>query len=298
MSEPITILDGGMGREIKARCPSFDPILWSATALRDDEQLVVDIHKDFISAGASIITTNNYTVVPYVLKQVGLENKFESFTKLASRLARQAADEMKGEIAVAGALPPLFGTYRPEDRPSPSKMLEDYLKIIEWLEPNIDLLLAESITSTQHAQVICEATKSLKVPKWLACILDDSHPNQLLSGEPLDDVLELLQDYQIDALLFNCCDPRTITSALKLLKFKGQVGGYANAFTKIPQDWEHGKFRQTDEKLTPEKYRKYVEQWIQNGATIVGGCCGIGPEYTQEISRSLSGEYCVDNPRY
>ena len=64
----IIILDGGMGREIKKRLHNFDPILWSASALLNHQKIVKDIHKEFLNAGSTIITTNNYTVVPYVLK--------------------------------------------------------------------------------------------------------------------------------------------------------------------------------------------------------------------------------------
>ena len=76
------LFDWGMGREIKKRLPSFDPVLWSASGLIDNPELVESVHQSFIDAGSTVITTNNYTVVPHVLKQRDSLHLFESLVCL------------------------------------------------------------------------------------------------------------------------------------------------------------------------------------------------------------------------
>ena len=81
----IILLDGGMGREIKARLPQFDPILWSASAFNDYPTIIQSVHDDFIKAGAQVITTNNYAVVPSILKKTNQFDSFEHFSVLSGK---------------------------------------------------------------------------------------------------------------------------------------------------------------------------------------------------------------------
>ena len=114
MSKQLTILDGGMGRAIKAEMSNFDLVLWSASALIWDPDLVVRLHKRFIDVGADIITTNNDTVVPTILKKAGREDAFESLLRVSGELARKAVEESDKTARVAASLPPLESTYRPD----------------------------------------------------------------------------------------------------------------------------------------------------------------------------------------
>ena len=88
----VKLLDGGMGREIKKNLRNFDPVLWSASALIEAPDLVIKTHRKFIDAGSDIITTNNYTCVPYVLKQKNILDQFEFLSKKAGELARKSAE--------------------------------------------------------------------------------------------------------------------------------------------------------------------------------------------------------------
>lgn len=70
-------------------------------------------------------------------------------------------------------------------------------------------------------------------------------------------------------------------------------GGYANAFTRVPKDWLLDGNKENDgsltlrEDLSPENYSKFVADWLQKGANIVGGCCGTTAHHTQAISQLL-----------
>ena len=289
MNDTITILDGGMGREIKARLPTFDPVLWSATAFLQHPEIVVDIHSDFIQAGATVITTNNYTVVPSILNQTGYNDQFEHFTKQAALLAQQARKNTSSSVQIAGCIPPLQSSYRPDLVVSDHEGTPIYQQISQWLNPYVDLYLCESMSSIHEAKMALTALKSTNKPVWVSFILDDHHPTQLLSGEPVDAIASELDLFSIEAMLFNCCHASSISTALPLLNFKGPTGGYANAFKQLPKDWDHskGKLRESDQSMTPESYVNFVSEWQSIGASIIGGCCGIGIDHIAMINQHL-----------
>src|SRR5688572_19490500 len=95
MQRAITVLDGAMGTELKARgasVPDYRSSIWSAMALMHDPQTVAQVHRDYLRAGADLITANNYAVVPHLLAREGLADRLEELTKTACRLAASARD--------------------------------------------------------------------------------------------------------------------------------------------------------------------------------------------------------------
>jgi len=96
-----------------------------------------------------------------------------------------------------------------------------------------------------------------------------------------------------DALLVNCATPEAVTMAVNVIKGCGKpFGAYANGFTEIAQSFvQVGATVQelsarTD--LTPEAYADFAEDWAEMGATIIGGCCEVGPAHIAEIVRRLA----------
>ena len=102
------ILDGGMGRELERMGAPFRQPEWSALSLLETPDLVRAAHFNFIDAGAQIITTNCYSVLPFHIGQERYDTHGRSLIKLSAQLAREAADEREQEIKVAGSLPPLL----------------------------------------------------------------------------------------------------------------------------------------------------------------------------------------------
>ena len=108
------ILDGGMGRELLRMGAPFRQPEWSALALIEAPEFVIRAHAAFAAAGAEVLTTSNYAVVPSCLGPSRFAAQGSSLADLAGRLARQAAHEARHPIRIAGSLPPLFGSYRPD----------------------------------------------------------------------------------------------------------------------------------------------------------------------------------------
>ena len=145
----IIILDGGMGRELARRGAPFRQPEWSALALTEAPEAVVQTHLDFIRAGSQVITANSYAVVPFHIGD-RFEREAQTLADTAGRLARQAAGESGRPVRVAASLPPLFGSYRPD--------LFDVTKapvlaqpLVQGLSPHVDIWLAETQSSVAEA---------------------------------------------------------------------------------------------------------------------------------------------------
>ena len=102
----------------------------------------------------------------------------------------------------------------------------------------------------------------------------------------------MIAEFKIEALLVNCSVPEAVNKAIPLLTNQGvPVGGYANGFVKIAKDFmEKGATVDILEKrpnLGPEIYADFVDGWIKDGATVVGGCCEVGPAHIRELARRI-----------
>jgi S-methylmethionine-dependent homocysteine/selenocysteine methylase len=136
-------------------------------------------------------------------------------------------------------------------------------------------------------------------PFWVSFTLEDSLPTRvplLRSGETVVDAVKAMVNAKVDAILFNCCQPEVIGQALQvtqrqlaLLGVKNiEIGAYANAFPPQTKDATANEgVTEVRADLTPSTYLDWAQQWVQYGATLIGGCCGIGPEYINLLSDKL-----------
>jgi S-methylmethionine-dependent homocysteine/selenocysteine methylase len=281
------ILDGSMGVSLRAKGVDVPSDIWSAHALMEAPDIVRELHADYIRAGADIITTNNYSCTPYYLKRRGLEHRMEELTTLSTRLAREAVEQLGSNTLIAGALPPLGGSYDPHDVQDAAASRPINRKIANALTDDIDLVICETMSTIAEARMTAEAAAETGKPVWLALTLADDDSGDLRSGESLADTVAALNGLEIDAWLFNCCTPQAITAGITTLKTLTDrpIGAYANAFGPVPQGWtlEEGGISY-DETLGVDAYEAHARAWQDLGASIIGGCCGIGPDHIHRVS--------------
>lgn len=289
----ITLLDGSIGQELVKRSSGAASPLWSTRVMMDTPDLVGAVHADYFAAGATIATTNTYAVHRNRLAREGIEDQLGPLTVAAVGQAFAARDA-HGSGRIAGALGPLLATYRPDLMPDVALATERFAEIISLMGDRIDLVLAETVSSLQEAEGVFQgyAASGTKKPLWVAMSVDDSDGTKLRSGEPLFVASEMLAHYQPAAVLLNCSMPEAITQGLPMLSDCGlPFGAYANGFTMITDAFKEDAptvdalSARTD--LTPEVYADHVMNWVSAGATIVGGCCEVGPAHIAEIARRL-----------
>jgi len=292
----VTILDAGMGRNLRTRGVEIPATIWSANALIVAPEIVVDIHKENIKAGASLITTNSYGVIKADLAKENIADQFESLNQSAGQLARRAVEESDAKVEIAGSLPPLNGSYRP-DRVMKREVIEPlYLEQASILAPFVDFFICETMSSVGEALAAASAALKTGKPVLVALTLDDEKFCCLRSGESLAEALDKLSSLNLLGVLANCCLPERISEAIPILSAFGSAycGGYANAFTHVPKDWmldgtqEEDGLLELRRDLEPDQYSSFVQDWINQGANIVGGCCGTTAEHTAANSALVS----------
>ncbi len=284
----VTILDGAMGTELKARgadVPDYRNSAWSAIALVRDPGAIKQLHRDYIDAGAQVVTANNYAVVPRLLSRVGLEGRLEELTRTACRLARAARDESgRSDVQVAGSLPPLETTYRADLVPAGEELDETYGRIARALVGEVDLALAETLTTAREAVAAARAAHFAGLRIWVSwnLALDGA---RLRGGESLTAAVRALDGLPVEAFLVNCIPTGHVLEALEELRAVTDrpIGAYANSCASAhDQDALDACAGMV---LGPEAYAEVAATWVAAGATLVGGCCDTNPVHIAALAR-------------
>jgi S-methylmethionine-dependent homocysteine/selenocysteine methylase len=292
----VMLLDAGMGKTLSLKGVEIPPTIWSANALMVAPEVVVEVHRENIEAGADIITTNSYGVIRGELGKENIEDSYTELNQIAGNLAERAVAESGTQTMVAGSLPPQNGSYRP-DRVMSRKLIEPlYREQVALLEPYVDLFLCETMSTIDEAVTAATAASATGKPVFVGLTLHDELVGCLRSGEPIAAAVERLLPLNLAGLLANCCLPERISDAMPMLVSAGfkYCGGYANAFTRVPKDWLLDGDKKNDGRLTlredlsPEHYCEFVQDWIDGGANMVGGCCGTTADHTQAMARLLA----------
>lgn len=296
----IVLLDGGTGQELIARSGQPPSPLWSAKVMLDEPDLVAEVHRAYIDAGATVLTLNTYSVTPQNLAGFAREDLFEPLQARAVEIARRARDESGRDVALAGCLPPLVASYRPDVSPDPETSLRTFRRLVAAQAEHVDVFLGETLSSV--AEVTAAATAGLEsgLPTWISVTVRDDDSATLRSGEPLGDALAVLRRLGIDTRLMNCSRPESISAAWPAFAAEpGITGAYANGFTSVESLEPGGTVESLEARhdLPPAAYADFAMTWVEGGASIVGGCCEVGPAHIAHLrSRLESAGHHVVSP--
>jgi homocysteine S-methyltransferase len=292
------ILDGGMGQELLIKGLKPKGTLWSAHALIDESchQMVIDAHLDFINAGAEVIVTSTFTARRNRLIQNDCEKYFEQINIKAVELAQKARDISKKDILIAGGLPNQKQTYESnlgKDLDSIEKNFYDQAKI---LKNGIDFFYLDVMSSGLECEIALKTIGSFNLPVLVGVHLRDN--GQLPSGEKIEDIVKNYKNKNWLGIIMACVSPKAyeaVTNNLK--KIDIPYGFKLNAFKKIPDGytvaskdaWGNAGNPNTvlgiNTELNESKFYEYAKKFMENGATILGGCCEIRPSHIKEISK-------------
>jgi S-methylmethionine-dependent homocysteine/selenocysteine methylase len=289
----ITLLDGGMGQELVARSGDTPTPLWATRVMIDHPTLVGQIHADYFAAGATVATTNTYAIHHDRLVHQGLDHLFHSLHLRAAMQAVEARD-VHGAGRIAGSLGPLEASYRPDLTPALDVAAAKYAEIATLLAPHVDLFLIETASSIAGAEGALMGAGQAR-PVWLSVSVNDKDGSRLRSDEPLTALARLVDTYRPAAILANCSVPEAMGDAMDILRGFGlPFGAYANGFTHITDNFKADQptvdalFRRHD--LTPARYADFATGWVAQGATIIGGCCEVGPAHIAALRDRLLAE--------
>jgi len=185
--KPFILLDGAMGTELERRGYPTTLPLWSAMANLEAPVLVKQIHDDYISAGADIITANTFRTTSYTFSKVGKAELASHLTRLAVEIARESAVQSGRKVFVAGSLAPLEDCYSPELVPGEDVIREAYTVQIELLiSSGVDFILAETMINQSEIAFICDYMRKREFPFVMSFTTQDG---RLLDGTPLESAI-------------------------------------------------------------------------------------------------------------
>ena len=283
------ILDGGIGGELQKIGAKMDKGLWCGKCSIDSPKELSMVHKNYINAGADVITANTYASTPISMKKYGYENLVKDCNSKSVEIAKEAANGKN--VAVAGSVS-TYGYFLKDGIENMIPSFEEHLKILS--STGVDLIILEAMSSQADiVEALIKCASNLKLPIWLSisCVFDKN--NEIHLGYDDDATQNHPQIYEnfIDSLLrfkkihsgpiLIAHSNMSVTDvALKILKenYDKIIGAYPNRGYFVKPEW---KF--TDN-VKPSDYLKQAINWKSNGAQIIGGCCGIGVEEIKAIS--------------
>ena len=285
------ILDGAIGAELEKKGAKMHKDLWCGTCSVESPDLVKKVHEEYILAGADIITTNTYATTPIGMKQYGFEDQINEFNKKSVQIAKDAVKNSNKDIAVAGSVS-TFGSLYKFGTEAMKPGFKEQLKILSG--EGVDLIILEAMSSQADiVETIIECSLESKLPVWLSisCVINDK-TNKVMLGynDTIDSDTNIYEDFETSInnfskihkgpILIAHSDIEVTGQAVKIAKkkFNGVLGAYPN---RGHYEKPHWKFV---DNITPSEYLEKARSWVEDGAQIVGGCCGVGVEEIKAIS--------------
>ncbi|MGV6839301.1 MAG: homocysteine S-methyltransferase family protein [Planktomarina sp.] len=283
----MIILDGGLGQELVKRAGQATG-LWSLQATLEAPEQISAVHTDYLKAGADVVTTNTYSLLPDRLKAYGIEDSLMSLTARVCGLAAKARDD-HGSGLIAGSMGPLGFSYQPDKAPPSDVAAEVYAMLAKMHADYVDVHILETMSSVDQAKGGLMGASVPGKPVWVSLSVDDWDGTKLRSGEPVEDALDILRDFKPEVVSVNCSRPEAVTQAMPILKSNDwKLGAYANGFTKIVDEFsEVGAsvdMLESRKDLGPQDYLDHAKNWADAGADVIGGCCEVGPDHIRVLA--------------
>jgi S-methylmethionine-dependent homocysteine/selenocysteine methylase len=287
----VVVIDGGMGTELQARGVPMDDEAWSGVANLTHDHVVQEIHEDYIRAGADVIIANTYAAARLPLERAGYRDRVVEANQRAVRAAREARDRVAGRpVAIAGSMSLAAAedvVLRGRPGPSGDELLEHYREQAAALtEAGVDLIALEMITSPSFGGPALEAAAETGLPVWLGVSVEvavDGHVPTLDGPQDgLDELLDALLGPTVSAVTVMHSVIEAVEPALDVIarRWSGTVGAYPHCGDYKPPEWIFGD-------ITPEAFASASMGWVDRGAQLVGGCCGIRPEHIRALADTL-----------
>ena len=292
----LTILDGGMGQELLARGMEPNGTLWSTNALLHEKyhKLILDIHLDFIKAGAEIIVTTTFTTRKSRLRDNKVLDKYEYLNKKAGEIA-QRVKKIYPKVLIAGGLPPQNLTYEADDRDE-DEIKENFNSQAKLLNPYIDFFYFDVLSSVREVRIAVDSIKEFGKPYLIGAHISEG--KNLPSGEKVTNIIKDIKHENLLGLILSCVSPENYELNIEEIKKLGVPFGFKlNAFvTTNPKPNYTGAYNKSKtgnpneflgvrKDLTPDKMYEFAKKFKDSGATIIGGCCETRPSHIQAFSK-------------
>lgn len=281
----LDILDSAMGTELINMGHVLPPHIWSAKINTSHPDDIYQVHQKNIRAGANLITTNTFRTTPRAYLKLGLsKNKADFNAKTSMESALKACHKAAiHNTTILGSIAPLEDCYKPYLFPGEKVAEKEFYTLGSWLQEfGVDIILLETMNSFIEIQSALRALSKLTVPIYVS--INIYKKIFLKSGDSVFDIINLLNTFNINTLLFNCSSIKLLSSNVNKFVDRQQLkwGVYPNMGIGKPST--NGVISNYE---TQNKFKSLVRQCIGLNAQIVGGCCGTTHHHIQLIKNLI-----------
>jgi len=283
LAESLVIFDGAIGTEIYRRNFFVNASFEQLSVTNPD--VILDIHRQYLEAGAEVLTTNTYNANARRLGKFGLADQVEKINRAGVELARRAiADAGKeGEVLVAGSIGPVGEPESSSDRRSRESLIHEQL---EALASVADFIIFESLRTTIDLAAALEAIRFFPDLVYVVSFAVDRHAENH-SGDGIGDFKSLIATFpgpRPTAIGLNCGGgPESTLGELEVLVKATELPIIVQPNAGQPRGVDGRMIYMT----SAEYFSTYAKRYAMLGAAAIGGCCGITPSHIRELARTI-----------
>lgn len=293
--ESVLLSDGGLATELEARGHDLSDPLWSARLLADDPQAIVAVHAAYFRAGATIATTASYqaSFEGFAARGIG-RGEAAGLLRRSVELAQAAREQAGGDgLRVAASVGP-YGAALADGSEYRGRYGLSVAALTRWHRPRVeiladagaDVLALETVPDVDEAEALVALVRSIGVPAWLSYTIEGAATR---AGQSLADAFAVAAGVaEIVAVGVNCCAPDDVLPAIEAAR---AVGKPVIVYPNSGERWD-GRAWTGPRTYSPQ----LAAQWAAAGASVIGGCCRVGPADIAAVRRTCrQGEKSAKN---
>lgn len=279
LNKEVLVFDGGFGSQLQARgmkageIPEYYNI--------DHPDIIIDIHKQYLKAGADFITTNTFGANPLKLEQH--QYSYQEVILKAVENAKKARDSMNKECYIAFDIGPIGKLMEPMGTLSFDDVYQSVQQMIELVKDDVDVILLETMTDIYEIKASVLAIKeTYDLPIFVTMTFEANHRS--LSGcDPLT-MVNVLEGLKVDALGMNCSlGPKEMSPIILSLLESTSLPIIVQPNAGLPVLID-GK---TTYQMDAQQFVEQAIPLVEKGIAIIGGCCGTNPDFIRLLKENV-----------
>lgn len=292
-ADEIVLIDGGMGTELERVGAQMNASSWSGAAVIEAPDVVRRVHREFVEAGAEVITVNTFSMAPHMLVGMGYGDRIVEGITDSVRLAREACAEAgKPDLPLAGSVSTMTSKIvetGQRQELTPRQARESLSTLVHILkEEGCSLLALEMMEDLEIAPVATEVAVASSLPTWLGISCRRAADGETIEsfdvpGVTLDQLYETLLPLGADVLNIMHSEIPVTGEALERARplWNKPMGAYPESGYFTMPHWNFVDI------VSPEDLVEEARGWVGKGARILGGCCGLGPRHIAALRDAM-----------
>lgn len=280
LTEKVLILDGATGSNLMAQ--GMPRGICTELWVMEHKEIIQNLQRAYIEAGSQVIYAPTFGGNRRNLQQHGLEDRIVEINHTLVSYSREVAGErvfVAGDITTSGQFVTAEGEYTYEDA---FEMYKEQIQILQ--EAGVDLLAAETMINIEETLAAVDAANAVcQLP--IMCTMTVEADGSIFSGGNAMEAAVALESAGADAVGINCSvGPDQLVSVVRNIREAVSIPVIAKPNAGMPVIDDQGNAVYS---MLPEEFAGHMKVLAENGASIMGGCCGTTPEFIRAMHQLL-----------